>query len=666
LSGELATGTVALDAPPDEPGGEIVGADASTQGVLRWLPVAAVVAAVIPVVVATVRALARGWIAIGDDGLLLLRTQDVATANHPLLGTWTSASLTAGRNLNNPGPLWYDLLAPFVRIAGPSVGFAIGVMAANVAAIVGAAVVARRIAGDRAMTLVALLSAGLAWSMGSELLFDAWQPHSMILPFWLVLVLAWGVATGDLVLLPWLVGVASLVVQTHLSFVYVTAAVGAAAVVVGLGWPAGRDDRRSPRRGPLLWSLGVAVLAWLQPVIDQIAGTGNLGTLLRSGGSSSQRIGFRLGARFVASVVAYPPWWGRPGFTDTIRSTGPIDSGPGIDIAEGNVVGLAAAVLGLVLVLGLLTAVVLVGFRRRARPTLAVGGLAAIAVLSSVVAVRLLPIGPLGLSPHTMRFLWPVSAFVLLALLLGVAEWAPVRRVAVPVAAGLTVLLAVLNLPTKASPLGPLADQSAGATAAALIDGLDDYRPAESVLFDPSTLRFAEPYSGPVLAALTRNGVDVRVEDEVMVHQLGERRRAGGDESQRLVLLEGTAARTPPPGARAVSLVEGLDAAELAELETLRPKVLALARRDGLFLNADGAAAAAGGRIPFQQTVLAPGDDPKDLEAAGWIGSLVAEDYLDLGGRGERTFRRYSELERRLATRTVGLFEIPIETAGSG
>jgi hypothetical protein len=187
------------------------------------------------------------------------------------------------------------------------------------------------------------------------------------------------------------------------------------------------------------------------------------------------------------------------------------------------------------------------------------------------------------------------------------------------------------------------------------------------VLFDPSTLRFAEPYSGPVLAALARNGVDVRVDDEVMVHQLGERRRSDGDESHRLVLLEATAARTPPPGARPVSLIEGLDATELAELETLRAEVLALSRRDGLFLNASGTAAAAGGRIPFEQTVLAPGDDPTDLEAAGWIGTLVADGFLDLdGGAAEETFRRYSELERRLATRTVGLFEIPIERAGSG
>ena len=73
--------------------------------------------ALLPVVVAPVRALARGWVAVGDNGLLLLRAQDVLTADHPLLGTWTSASLGAGESINNPGPLWLDVLAPFVKSA---------------------------------------------------------------------------------------------------------------------------------------------------------------------------------------------------------------------------------------------------------------------------------------------------------------------------------------------------------------------------------------------------------------------------------------------------------------------------------------------------------------------------------------------------------------------
>ncbi len=210
-----------------------------------WLGPAVVVVAIVPIVVATVRALARGWVAIGDNGLLLLRTQDVATANHPLLGTWTSASLSAGRAINNPGPLWFDALAPFVKVAGPSVGFAVGVMVANIAAVVLAAWAARRVGGELAMVLVTALSAGLAWSMGSELLYDAWQPHAMLLPFWALLILLWALASGQLWTLPWVLGVASLLVQTHLAFAYVVAIIGGAAIVAGVARGPARSGTRA-------------------------------------------------------------------------------------------------------------------------------------------------------------------------------------------------------------------------------------------------------------------------------------------------------------------------------------------------------------------------------------------------------------------------------------
>ena len=212
-----------------------------------WLvPVASVAIAAVPVVVATVRALRRGWMAIGDNGLILLRAQDVGTANHPLLGTWTSASQAAGRTISNPGPLWFDVLAPFVRVAGPNVGLAVAVMTANILAIVGAAWAAHRAGGVRALVLATALSAGLAWSMGSELLFDAWQPHSLLLPFWCLLLMLWALAAGDLLMAPFIVGIASLLVQTHLSYVYVVSLIGAATVVLlALGLRRDGQDRRS-------------------------------------------------------------------------------------------------------------------------------------------------------------------------------------------------------------------------------------------------------------------------------------------------------------------------------------------------------------------------------------------------------------------------------------
>ena len=636
----------------------------------NWVAMAAVVIAITPLVVATVRTLARGWIAIGDNGLILLRAQDVGTSHHPLLGALTSALMGFGKNLNHPGPLWFDVLAPFVRVAGPSVGLATGVMAANIAAIIGAAWAAQRAGGVRALVLVTALSAGLSWAMGSELLFDAWQPHAMILPFWALLVMCWSLAAGEVIVGPFVTALASLVVQTHLSFVYIVGVIVAASVAI-LAIHLRRLERQGgdewvSQRAALLragiWTAVVAALAWLQPIVDQFAGVGNLGDLLANRGADESRVGLELGTRLVASVVAIPPWWTRPGFSSTIRATAVIEGSSGRTVAEGDVAGIGAAVLALLLVFALLAVVAVVGWRRQHRPTMVLGVLAAIAVGAALLSVTLIPVSAIGLSPHQMRWLWPISAFVLLAPTLAIAEWTPLRRAVVPAGLAVTGIAALANIPTHAAPEGPTTDREAGPTAAALIEQLSSYRPEGPVIFDVSTLRFAEPYSGPVLATLVRNGVDVVVDNDGMIRQLGERRRADGDEPRRLFLLEGAATRSPPPGALPVAFVEGLSVEERAELDRLRPEALALVGRQGLVLSDVGEAAAAAGRIPFASTVLAPGDDPSGIEL--WLPSLVADGLVVLTPDEQAPLQRYAELSRRFTAGTVGLFELAGESAG--
>ena len=634
-----------------------------------WIvPMASVAVAALPVVVATVRTLHRGWMAIGDNGLILLRAQDVATANHPLLGTWTSASQAAGQTISNPGPLWFDVLAPFVRVAGPNVGLAVAVMTANILAIVGAAWAAHRAGGLRALVLATALSAGLAWSMGSELLFDAWQPHALLLPFWCLLLMLWALAAGDLIMAPFVVGIASLLVQTHLSYVYVVSLIGAATVVMvavglrrtakvgGADW----DATRYSLGRAALWTGIVAVVAWIQPVIDQLFGEHNLGHLLSSSNGDSSRVGLRLGARFVASVVALPPWWTRPGFSSIIKATGVVDDPRGRTLAEGHVAGTLASILGLVLVAAVLVVVAVAGVRRHARPLVTLAILAGASVAAALVSMVLMPIGVIGISPHQMRWVWPISALVLRTSAVGLAEWPPLRRVAVPVGLAATVLLAALNQPTYAAPEGPTADRAATDTAMALVDQLSAYRPGEPVLFDISVLRFAEPYSGPVLAALAREGVDVVVTDDGMVRQMGERRRAKGDERLRVELLEGLAAEQPPAGARRVAFVEGLDDAEVAELERLATDVVDLASRDGLRLSPAGQRAVRAGRIDEADVVLAPGADATALETSGQLADLVKNGYVVLEPSTAATFRRYAALRERRDRETVGLFELPI------
>ena len=185
----------------------------------------AMAAAVVPVVVALVRGLQRGWYPVGDNAYFSIRARDVLTSNHPLLGTWTSASQSVGHDLNNPGPLLFDLFAIPAKIA-PIGGIAVAAAILNVGCIVAMALVARRRGGIERAVGVLAVAAGLAWTMGSELLFDPWQPHSLLFPFLLYLVLAWSLAEGDVAMLPLAVGVGSLLVQTHLTY---------AGLVLGLG-----------------------------------------------------------------------------------------------------------------------------------------------------------------------------------------------------------------------------------------------------------------------------------------------------------------------------------------------------------------------------------------------------------------------------------------------
>ena len=46
-------------------------------------------ALVLPFLTAAVRAIRADWFPIGDSALLYLRTADVGTRHHPLLGSWS-------------------------------------------------------------------------------------------------------------------------------------------------------------------------------------------------------------------------------------------------------------------------------------------------------------------------------------------------------------------------------------------------------------------------------------------------------------------------------------------------------------------------------------------------------------------------------------------------
>ena len=498
---------------------------------------ATVAVALLPVLVAAVRGLLSHRAPLGDNGLIALRAHDVLTVDHPWFGTWTSASLSAGVDFNNPSPLHFDALAVFVKPFGVAVGSVLGAAAINASAIALAIRQGWHLAGRRGEALAASACVMLSFTLGSEMLADPWQPHNLVLPFLAFMVTTAALATGHWSSAPWAVAVGSMVLGAHLSFVYLVLALLAVSAV--LAW---RVKTPGWRRGAL-WSLVAGLLAWLQPLLEQFLGygRGNLSRLLEASSGGQQPIGLRLGARLVSQVVAMPPWWLRPSFTDSVPDTAYSPDGM---LRPPGVVSAGWAAASLVVLVGLLTWLSLLWTRRHDRAPRAVAVIALTGLVVSLGTAAVMPAGVIGLAPHQVRWLWPVAAMVTLAIVDGVDRLVlharvPRRwRMAAPIA--LMTVAAVGNLPAHLSDLGPSDSRSVNDTVRSLMRQVSVTGLPGATYFDGSNLVFAEPYSGPVLAALVENGQPIRAGDVSFARQLGEHRRRRNDEQWVLQVRAGT------------------------------------------------------------------------------------------------------------------------------
>jgi hypothetical protein len=612
-----------------------------------------VMAAILPVIVATVRAISGDWRAIGDNAYFSIRAADVLTEHHPLLGSWTSASIAIGLEVNNAGPLLFDVLAIPVRIGGPDAGLAVGVALINIASILGIAVIARRQAGATAVVVAMAAATGLGWALGSELLFEPWQPHSLIFPFLCFLFMVWALVAGDLVMLPWAVGLGSYVAQTHVGYALLVLTLGAAAVAAA-GARVWRSRRLDPEDWPALrrrTSRYVAVAAivalacWAQPVIEQIfgEGRGNLGRLASSAGDTGARVGFSDAPKYVATLLALPPWWGRPSVSEQFV---PGDSLPSLG---SSLVGLA--VVALLLAVGLRSA-----WRRADRPvvSLVLTGMAVVAV--AVVGAATMPIGIFNLASHQMRWLWPAAVFVTFALVMAAvtARGGRVGRVGVGLVVLATLVLSGLNLPSMNARVGPAADANAIPTVRELLPQLGSLRGERGVLIDVTGERFAEPYTFPVMVELQRLHVPWFVEDPGLVRQVGPDRAYEGQASQRLFVREGDAAREAADGARRVAFVEALNPAEADELagieEQLRPFIADGGLVGDRVVSTDGSAGSTDAQLR----------DADYLFASRALVGLVSDDRLRVPDRWAGVLARYADLQYQADRLTVAVFVEPL------
>lgn len=612
---------------------------------------------IVPIMVASVRALARGWEPIGDNGILVVRARDVLTSNHPLLGSWSSSSIASGQTVNNPGPLYPDLIALPVRLLGHSVGLAIGVSLVNIASVIFVVLVAERLGGRTAMWALTVAVVVLEWTVGSELLFDVWQPNALILPGLAFLVSAWGLACGRLAYLPWTVGIGTLLVQTHLSYVYlvplaILGALGIAAALRSLRWS-------SPR--PLAISAGVLIVTWLQPIVEQFtsSGRGNISSLLDASREGSGRIGTRLGIRLIAEVIATPPFIGRSSYDAAVPGARVFGNGDNVPV-----IGFWWALALTTLLVAVVAGAVWYHRRHGDEALVALGLSTLVSLAACIVSLTLMPVGILGLASHQMRWLWTTGAMLLAVILCAAATIAqrawhrPARTEAA--LATVAALVAVLTLPTFASRAGPTASREWLPTAQRLAAQIDVLEDREPVLFDTSTLVFAEPYSGYLFAALQDRGIDFEFESEGEVRQLGEGRRAQGDATTtRIWLVLGSSARGPlPDRVERVAFVEGLDPDESRELADLETELRLEAQDAGLELNDDGREAVRAGRLP--KTALDAGSAADPFEAIGDLRLAVEEGWIEYSPERERRYQRLFELRNQSFFGTVAVFAAPV------
>ncbi len=633
--------------------------------------------ALLPVLTAIARRRGDRWIPIGDNALIEMRARDVFSLDHfPLLGTWSSASLSAGKDLNHPGPLLFDILAIPVKLFGGATGVALGVGAINMAAIAGTALVAHRVGGRRACLLATAVASMLAYTLGSAMLTDPWNPHVLVLPALFMLVCTWAAAAGDLVVLPWLFVACSLCLQTHLGYAYlvpalvITALIGAVAVY-RRRWRAdpgakAADGRQIRRVGAI--SLATVVVLWAQPLIEQLFGDGqgNLARIATSTGSDEPTIGATTAVRIAGGVLAVPPWWSRDSFIDAVPYT-PYDA-DGVTLTPIGLRSSAIAATGLFVLLALLGAAGWWAWRRRDRPVFAGVTVAGAAVALALGSLTIMPIGPLGLTPHQMRWLWSIGAFCLFAIALASLSAPAVFRMpggkgatrAGYALAAISMAVSLLNVPAFAQPAGPDTFSESIPVARSISDQVRRFSTDQSVVLDSSTLRYLEPYSAVVMAAMQQAGVDLRVAEPGLVRQLGNARRADGDEPLTVFLLEARAAIEVPGGSQRIAFTSPLDGGAIERLLAGEQAMIDEIGAFGIVLSLDGERLVADGRFGLTADEIVDASlDPATFVGSGLAAEMVALGALQLDPSVAAVFADTSALRRQLGTTTVAVLIRP-------
>jgi hypothetical protein len=271
------------------------------------IAVVATIATLIPALTVIAKFAFRDVLLTGDFGIIDTRVRDVWSGPIPLLGPYSFG-------WNHPGPLYYYALAP-LDLLGRGAAWTVvigGVLIQSVAVGLGARLAWRR--GGLGLTLLVLATFSLSWLGASDrVLLDPWNPH-VAMPFLVLFVLQiWSVTLGDRWQLLGAAIVASFLVQTHVGYVPLVGIGLALAGAMVIADTVRRHRPWGPWRTPALVSIGVTLVLWLPPLIEQLTDhPGNVTLMLRYARDKPEGvIGYRAGAgTFAAQFHPLPTWLG--------------------------------------------------------------------------------------------------------------------------------------------------------------------------------------------------------------------------------------------------------------------------------------------------------------------------------------------------------------------
>ena len=492
----------------------------------RWALPGAIALAVLPLVVSAIAMILRvggDYHPTADQALIELQIRDIG--HHAvLLGPYSRFGWF------HPGPLLYYLLWLPYRVTGSAaVSLVLAALTLNAVTVVAIAFVARKRGGLPLVVLTLFFTGVLTAALGAQFFRDVWNPDITVLAFVLFVLLAWSLSCGDAWSLPASVAVGSFLVQTHVSYGLVTAAllcagvVGAAVTV----WRRRHDERPRVRSWvrALVVTAGVLALLWLPVLIQQLTQTpGNLATLYHFFRDHHREHSYGDAWHVLASQLSAWPDWIHGSVVRNIYS-GALDLSGKAPIPVSLIVLVGAGVLTW----------------RRAKDALRFDALLVVAVVAAVASVSRI-VG--DIFPYLVTWTWAIGMLTWLAIAWSVARWWQTRestdprvgRIALGVAAVGLVVVCAVNVVDAAGAGNP--DPIGSRRVAALTPLVRDALPAGrgAVEIRAGTTPGSVWIGAGIADALERDGIDTVV-SQGLGFAYGAERVVKRGERVRLVVL---------------------------------------------------------------------------------------------------------------------------------